>query len=152
MTDKTMPITGGCQCGAVRYESTEPPNWVGYCHCRKCQMAYGAVSGVFAAFRRESFRYTSGEPKFYQSSAWGYRGFCENCGTPLIMLYELDDPEPGVLIGTLDHPEEWAPNSGHFGIESQVPWDVIHDDLPQRRAEDDPEIIALRTAAEQRKE
>jgi len=42
--------TGGCLCGAVRYESTKPPIWVGYCHCRMCQKAYGNLFGIFAAF------------------------------------------------------------------------------------------------------
>lgn len=68
------------------------------------------------------------------------------------MLYGLDDTEPAVLIGTLDHPEEWPPIEGHFGIESHIPWDAIQGGLPRARTEDDPEIIALRTAAEQREE
>ncbi len=152
MSEKTMPITGGCQCGAVRYESTEPPQSVGICHCRKCQKAYGAVSGLFAMFRRDTFRFTRGEPKLYQSSAWGYRGFCETCGTPLVLLYELDDPEPGVLIGSLDHPEEWPPNGHHMGIESQIPWDTIHDDLPRIRTEEDPSTAAAMAAAGQQDE
>jgi hypothetical protein len=152
MAEKTIPVTGGCQCGGVRYESTEPPRVVGYCHCRKCQKAYGAVSALFALFRRDTFRYTCGEPKFYQSSAWGYRGFCENCGTPLVLLYELDDPEPGVLIGTLDHPQEWPPTGDHMGIESQVPWNVIYDDLPRVRTDDDPATVAAKAAAGQGEE
>ena len=43
-----------------------------------------------------------------------------------------DDPDPIVIIGSLDHPEDW-PMESHVGIESKVPWHVIGDDLPQRR-------------------
>ena len=143
MTDKTMPITGGCLCGAIRYESTVPPIWVGYCHCRMCQQAYGALFGLFAGFPAEAFRYTHGEPTYYQSSPWGKRGFCANCGSPIDMSY-VDDPEAGVLIGTLDHPEDWPPDSGHLGIESKVPWHVITDDLPQKRADEDEDIKAAK--------
>ena len=136
MSEKTMPVIGGCLCGAVRYESTEPPIFVGYCHCRMCQRAYGALYGLFAAFPLKAFRYTRGEPTYFRSSTWAKRGFCSNCGSPVDMWYGDDDPEPGVLIGTLDHPEEWPPDSEHIGIESKVPWHTINDDLPQRRTEE----------------
>ncbi len=50
MSDKTTPITGGCLCGAVRYESEEPPTDSNYCHCRICQRTSGApVCGAMHA-------------------------------------------------------------------------------------------------------
>jgi hypothetical protein len=54
------------------------------------------------------------------------------------------------MIGTLDHTEEWPPNECHSGIESQLPWDVIHDDLPRWRTEDDRDYIAAKAVAERR--
>ncbi len=125
-----MPVTGGCLCGAIRCESTEPPNWVKYCHCRICQQAYGGLYAVGLEFPGEAFRYTKGEVTYYQSSSWAKRGFCANCGSPVDHLY-VNDPDPIVCIGTLDHPEDWPPGS-HVGIESKVPWYVISDDLPQQ--------------------
>lgn len=63
MSDKTLPITGGCLCGAVRFEATEPPSWVAHCHCRMCQKGYGHPSGIFVGFhgaQKEAFRFTRG--------------------------------------------------------------------------------------------
>ncbi len=80
-------------------------------------------------FSGEAFRYTKGEVTYYQSSPWVKRGFCANCGSPVDMWY-VNDPEPVIFIGSLDHPEDW-PLERHRGIESKVPWHVIGDDLPQ---------------------
>ena len=145
MTEKTMPITGGCLCGMVRYEASEEPSYIGYCHCRMCQRAYGQTSAIMVGFEPGAFRFTKGEPKYYKSSAWSQRCFCAACGSPLGMH---DEVSHGVPAGTLDHPEEWPPITCHSGIESQIPWDVIHDDLPQWRTEDDPDYIAAKEAAE----
>ena len=133
MGEKTMPVTGGCLCGAIRYESTEPPNWVVCCHCRICQQAYGGLFGIGLEFPGKAFRYTKGEVTYYQSSSWSKRGFCANCGSPVDMWYK-DDPDGIVFIGTLDHPEDW-PQEKHVGIESKVSWYVINDGLPQRRTD-----------------
>ncbi len=135
MAGKTLPVTGGCLCGAIRYESTAPPNWVSYCHCRICQKAYGALFGLFAAFPEAAFRYTRGAPKYYRSSPRARRGFCRDCGSPVDFRYD-DRRERGVLIGTLDRPEEWPADRRHNGIESEVPWLVIDDGLPRVRADD----------------
>ncbi len=143
MGEKTMPVTGGCLCGAIRYESTEQPIWIGYCHCRMCQQAYGALYGLFAAFPAEAFRYTRGEPTYYQSSSWAKRGFCANCGSPVTMG-SVDSPRRTVLIGTLDHPEDWPPDLCHSGMESNVPWHIINDDLPQRRTDESEFVKAAK--------
>ncbi len=149
MSDKTMPITGGCLCGAVRYEASEEPIYVGYCHCRMCQKAYGQTSAIMVGFEPRALRFTEGEPKYYKSSAWSERGFCAGCGSPLGMR---DEASHAVLVGTLDHPEEWPPITAHSGIESQIPWDVIHDDLPRKRTEEDPLFVAAKAAVEQGEE
>ena len=148
MSDKTMPITGGCLCGAVRYEASEPPHDVMYCHCRMCQKQTGSAFEVVAAIPADSFRITSGEPKFYKSSEILERGFCANCGSGLMDRYfDPDHPFVWVKVGTLDHPED-APPTQHFGIESQIPWLSIDDDLPRARTEDDPDFIAAKEAVE----
>ena len=105
MGEKTMPVTGGCLCGAIRYESTEPPNWVVCCHCRICQQAHGGLFDVGVEFPGEAFRYTKGEVTYYQSSPWAKRGFCANCGSPVDTWYK-DNSDPIVHIGSLDHPED----------------------------------------------
>ena len=147
MGEKTMPVTGGCLCGAIRYEADEEPMWIAHCHCRMCQQAYGHTSGIFVAFEAGVLRFTKGEPKHFKSSAWAARSFCADCGSPFGMRYG-DKPIRGVLVGTLDHPEEWQPNGEHSGIESHIPWDVIHDDRPRERTEDDPDFVAMKEAAE----
>jgi len=69
-SEARIPVTGGCLCGAVRYESAAPPNLVGFCHCRMCQKAYGGLFAIFADFPGDAFRFTSGEPRYYRSSEW----------------------------------------------------------------------------------
>lgn len=145
MSEKTIPITGGCLCEAVRYESAESPNDVGYCHCRMCQRSSGNPSFLGAYIPKKTFRFTRGEPKYYRSPGFpeSERGFCSECGTPIIFR-DLTDTH-AIYIGTLDHPEEWPPTLCHTGMESHIPWDTIHDDLPCWESESDPELNMSRT-------
>jgi adenylate cyclase len=143
MNDR-VKITGGCSCGAVNYEiSQQPDDYVGYCHCRMCQKALGGPFGCFVNFTMpntaDTFKFIGAEPKYYRSSTWMERGFCAQCGSPLVVR---DATGFAVMIGSLDHPEDFPPTS-HCGIESQVPWLKIDDELPRRRTEDDPSFIAI---------
>ena len=133
-----QPITGGCLCKKIEFKSASKPKWSSVCHCRKCQKAYGNTSAVFVAFEKGSLEFTSGSPKFYKSSDIAQRGFCSDCGSPIIFAYESLD---AVFVGTIDDPENWQPNGCHLGIESQISWETIHDNLPQYRTEDDPTFI-----------
>ncbi|MCH8865753.1 MAG: GFA family protein [Proteobacteria bacterium] len=132
MSDK-VKISGGCLCGAVRCEVTQSPDDdTYYCHCRKCQKALGGLFGCFVIFTGpniwDTFTFIRGEPKFYRSSKWAERGFCRTCGTPL----EMRDSEGfAVMIGSLDHPEDFPPTV-HAGVESQVPWLILMTVYPVR--------------------
>ena len=135
-------LTGGCLCGAIRYACTEPLCDVHYCHCRLCQKAFGNVFAVFGSLPRTALRFTRGTLHVYWSTPYAERGFCQDCGAPLTFRYLRSD-WIAVSIGSLDHPELVRPEM-HWGIESEVPWSAMHDDLPRKPIEGDPEYMAMR--------
>jgi hypothetical protein len=124
-----LPAGGGCQCGAVRYEITAAPVDTNYCHCRMCQRATGGPFGVFATVKRADFKWTQGEPAYFESSSVARRGFCSKCGTPLSFEYTASK-HISFTIGTFDEPDALPP-AQHSGCESQVSWLHILDDLPK---------------------
>jgi len=140
------PVTGGCLCGAVRYQADGPPNHASLCHCRMCQRHFGNAIGGYASFPRARLRFTKGAAKNYRSSDFAQRGFCAACGSPLTYEYSGAPERISVTLGSLDQPERFPP-SVHWGIESQVPWLHIDDDLPRHRTEDDPEFQEFAQAA-----
>lgn len=100
-----MSFTGGCQCGAVRFEA-EALGASSICHCRMCQKATGGFFGAYVDV--EGFAWTSGPPQYFQSSEAVKRGFCKACGTPL--SFESKG-QVGVSIGALDDPAHAPPAS-----------------------------------------
>jgi hypothetical protein len=127
--------TGGCLCGAIRYEAsvTDSENW--YCHCRMCQRWTGSVLTTSAIIPKADLRITKGEPKYYRSSSFVERGFCQDCASPLFFR-PIKDDWVSIQTGTLDNPE-LAPPKGHYGVEGRVSWLKIDDKLPSQRTEDD---------------
>ena len=133
-------ITGGCYCGAIRYESTEPPTRSGMCHCRMCQRWTGAAAATGVQFDLRSLRFTAGEPAVFKSSPIFERYYCRDCGTAIMAQYvarEMGGPgHPYVYVGTLDHPEDVDGPHHHFGVESHLPkWLTLLDGVPTRRAD-----------------
>lgn len=124
----TEVLTGGCQCGAVRYALDMTPFGVHVCHCRMCQKAVGGPFAVICPILKTSFRLTRGEISYFHSSAIARRGFCRDCGTPLSFDYP-DAEDMGVLVGSLDHPEK-VPPIIQYGNESRVPWYNHLNELP----------------------
>jgi len=113
-------LTGGCQCGAVRYELTARPTGSSICHCRMCQKAGGAPFMAFTGTRQKHFAFTRGAPAIYRSSEIAERGFCTACGTPLTYRV-IGRDRISVTIGSLDNPAEVAPTQ-QIGVESALPW------------------------------
>jgi hypothetical protein len=114
----SVPISGGCQCGAVRYRITTQTNEAAICHCRMCQKASGNYFQALAAVAREAFGWTKGTPGAFRSSELVERDFCRDCGTPLTYR-PLDGGDIWITVGSLDHPAGVQPVR-QYGIESRV--------------------------------
>jgi hypothetical protein len=127
-------VTGGCQCGAVRYAWLEPPRYASVCHCRMCQKASGQPFMAFTGGQLESLQWTRGEPAIFRSSEHGERGFCSACGTPL--TYRLTSTgRISVTMASLDNPEAMRPTKA-YGVEGKLSWTDGVSALPAQRTED----------------
>lgn len=134
MTDNVL--TGGCQCGAIRFRVEGDLKDASVCHCRMCQKAFGGFYAPLVNTKGAALVWTRGRPKHFASSNFVNRGFCENCGTPL--TYEAPDGV-ALAIAAFDHPETIAPTV-QFGIEGKLPYADGIPALPARQTIDD--IIA----------
>jgi hypothetical protein len=131
MTAASKPVlTGGCQCGAVRFAVSATPVKVSICHCRMCQKATGAPFASFADIERGDFTWTRGKPAAFRSSSVAERDFCADCGTPLTFRL-IDGPRIEIMTGTFDHPDRLAPTQ-QFGTESRLGWVVGIANLPSQ--------------------
>ncbi|MEL6437338.1 MAG: GFA family protein [Pseudomonadota bacterium] len=121
MTQPTI-LTGGCQCGAIRYRITQALHDPHICHCRMCQKAAGNYFMPLGGAKRENFELTRGTLSVFKSSGDISRGFCNQCGTPL--TFELGDyPGVSITLGSLDDPAAVPPVST-YGVEARMPWIV----------------------------
>ena len=122
-------LTGGCLCGAVRYEATGEPLQVAHCHCEGCRRSTGAAFATGVCFPVESVIWTHQEPISYQSSENFARLFCSCCGSS-VAQHNQSTGTLWPLVGTLDHPESVAPES-HMFTKDQIPWIKLDDGLPR---------------------
>lgn len=138
MDAQHIPVTGGCLCSALRYESQEAPVEGYYCHCTMCQKHYGGLFGATVKVPKVAFRFTKGQPTYYRSSEIAQRGFCSTCGSPIAFVFDAL-PDVWISIGSLDYPADWPltkhaswGQTTHLQIGSKVSWFDINDGLPQR--------------------
>jgi hypothetical protein len=127
-------LTGGCQCGAVRYEWVERPAFASVCYCRMCQKASGQPFMAFTGGKTGHLRWTRGAPAIFRSSSLAERGFCRDCGTPLTYAFE-GTGQISVTMNSLDDPEAVRPTK-QYGVESKVSWCDSIAGLPAERTED----------------
>ncbi|MDX1576141.1 MAG: GFA family protein [Kiloniellales bacterium] len=125
-----MDWTGGCLCGAIRYRATAAPLRAMICHCETCRRVSGSAFLSFVHFAKDRFTWESDEPTRYRSSAYAERGFCPTCGSTLSMHEEVLGDRVQVSLGSLDRPEDVAPED-HVWTQSQLPWLEVADDLPR---------------------
>jgi hypothetical protein len=131
-----IPFTGGCACGAIRYEGTAEPSMMLKCHCRDCQQVTGGGFAAAIVVPAGSFRLTRGQLRYHftPSIARGKhkRGFCGDCGSRLTGAEFEAEPSDsvGILAGSLDDPSWFQPQMDIFVSDAQ-PWDQMDPALPK---------------------
>lgn len=125
-------LTGGCLCGAMRYESDALPFHETICHCSMCRRATGAPMVAWFSVPRAQLRWLDGEPARYASSADATRTFCPRCGTPLTFEDSHYPDEIDVTVCSLDAPVQMVPRD-HTHTATQLEWVRLADSLPRYR-------------------
>lgn len=123
-------LTGGCQCGAIRFALFAAPTRVSLCHCRMCQKASGAPFASMAEIANENFSWTRGKPAAFRSSSIAERDFCPLCGTPL-SYRRIDGESIEIMTGAFDRPDRVVPTY-QTGTESRLGWVGTIANLPSK--------------------
>lgn len=129
-----VPFTGGCACGAIRYECTAEPLYMGNCHCRDCQRATGSAYFPAVGMAEAAFRLTTGTPAVYEKPAdSGHtmrRMFCIQCGSPVFLTNSARENLVVLYAGSLDDPS-WVRPTRDIYTASAQPWDHLDPTLPK---------------------
>ncbi|MYL98144.1 GFA family protein [Novosphingobium sp. FGD1] len=130
-------MTGGCQCGRIRYTAEVEPEKAYLCHCRMCRRATGGVSVAYSNLARAKLTWHC-EPDWYPSSPIARRPFCSACGTPLGFAF-VEGDNIDLTVGSFDDPAPFRPDH-NYAIESMLTaWtDVRH--LPGSTTGENPEV------------
>jgi len=129
--DVVSPVaTGGCHCGAIRYQADGKPLHHFLCHCGDCRRHAGAPMVGWTMYPAAAVRVTKGQPKIYESSTDGRRHFCAECGTGL--FYTNEAILPGIIdvqSATNDDPDA-VPAQGHIQVAERLRWMEHAHELP----------------------
>ena len=120
-----LPLAGGCQCGALRYEITQAPLMVYNCHCTNCQRIGGGAFSTPVTVLEAGFAFTRGAPRAFEwTSDAGNRRVGWLCGTCGSRIAHGQVPSMGVLSlrsGTLDD-RRWIEPVGDIWTRSAQAW------------------------------
>lgn len=123
-----MPLTGGCNCGNIRYELQSPPFIVAACHCVNCRKQSGAPYSVNLAMSAKAVTIhgdlTRYEDRGDESGQPVLRDFCGTCGSPIRSVPAATPKIVAIKAGTLDNPDPYPPTV-HIWTCSSVAWAQI---------------------------
>jgi hypothetical protein len=134
-------IRGSCLCGRIKFEITGPLLSPLNCHCSQCRKQHGAAFRSRVRVAAKDFRWLEGEHliKFYESPRGYQRGFCGECGSPIINRagpnwkppaeFPVSAPQYGIALAVVDDPP--VQPECHTFVASKAPWFEITDQLPQ---------------------
>jgi len=126
-------LTGGCACGAIRYQCSAEPIFSGHCYCRDCQRKSGTAfsSGLVVPIDAVKIE---GEARYYEvTAASGMKrklGFCATCGSPLFSKPEAMPNTIGIMAASLDNPNLFRPGVSIF-TSSAPAWAIFAEGVPR---------------------
>jgi hypothetical protein len=138
MSEQFAPLAGGCLCGGVRFELTEPPVSSGWCHCTRCRRRTGGEGSVQARIAPGSLRILQGEEllRAYDPKDGFAKVFCSACGSSLWSQNPVDLEAISVRLGAFDDDPGIRPSYRQF-VAYLAPWASLPDDglprYPERR-------------------
>ena len=123
-------LTGGCQCGTIRYEVVGMPKRLLVCHCSDCQRQSGSAFGMTMVVNEADFRLIKGNLKTYASKSTAGRAklgaFCPECGTRIYHKPEWRKGTVSVKPGALDD-TSWLKPEMHLWTSRKQPWVIVPD-------------------------
>jgi hypothetical protein len=129
----TASLTGGCLCGGVRYEVTEPPISASYCHCKRCQRRTGTAASAQARLAQDSLHVLQGAElvrEYIPLDGWP-KCFCSTCGGALWSRHPSEEGIVSVRLGTFDEDPGVRPQYRQF-VAYAAAWEPIPEDgLPR---------------------
>ncbi len=125
--------TGGCACGAIRYDIAAEPVVMNDCHCRDCQRESGTGHGSHLTFLRKDVT-LKGEAKPWDMVADSgnvkTRAFCRSCGSPVYMTFSAMPEFFTVRAASLDDPGRYKPQMVTYRVRAPA-WDHVDPALPK---------------------
>lgn len=138
MTDPSL--TGGCLCGGVRFELSEPALEASYCHCTRCQGRTGSGSSAQATIDGNAFRLLQGEDlvKAWRHPDGGFeKAFCRECGAHLFSRHPDEPSRMSIRMSAFDGDPGVRPSYRIF-VSYAAGWEPIPDDGLERFPEARP--------------
>ena len=128
-------ITGGCECGLVKYEVAGDLVDFCHCHCSICRRLHGAAFVTWGGVSRADLSYISGAAnlKSYSFSKKADSIFCDTCGSRILVDFKPESDMLYITLGGVDG-DFVCPPGFHQFVGSKAPWFEITDDLPQHFA------------------
>ncbi len=125
-------VSGGCLCGAVRFEIEFPTITCGHCHCSMCRRAHGAGFVTWIIAERQRWRILAGEERLvrYRSSDHGTRSFCGTCGSTLFFESTSRPDQVDVVLANVEGKIDRDPEL-HVYFDDRAEWVHVADGLPR---------------------
>jgi len=128
----SKPYTGGCACGAIRFEIADEPIVMNDCQCRDCQARSGTGHGSYLTFpSRQSVKLTGEATQWDIVGDSGHvktRAFCPGCGSPVYLTFAPAPDLIAVHAASLDNPARFVPQKVMYNSRQHI-WDTLDPSL-----------------------